>query len=605
MRSKPKRTHKSIRTLIVKVTVLLTMLLSITFSVSCFFLFQRYARASVLRANEFNLQLVANLVSQDLVELNSLSNLASHDSNVSAFLQSKAPSKQAMLEVYDTLLQRILNNKAQSYLQRLVVTDGSTKLVQSGGAVSSVTHNVPLTIYNLQLLPGISQARESVLEAVVEDPFVPEKYANSLLIVRPVYASQGQHQIGTIYLLASTRLISDRLKSYDISDGSLLYLTTPTGSWRINGETFSKETLDYTVLDIDNSTMRNQNTIIETIYNPMQGKMTSVSCPIGSTGLYLTHCIPQNQLFAGQGVLWGMITIMSLAVVLCGVLLSRYLGKVIMQPIGQLSKRMDAIAGGDFSFDPTIEFENEFGTVGKGINKLSHDVSSLMKKRVADEQEKQQLEYKMLQNQINPHFIYNTLNSIKWMATIQGAAGIAEITTAFSHLLKSVAKNNRPLITLREEFVLLNDYCTIQQYRYGGNITIEIADISDENLCNGLIPSFSLQPLAENAIFHGIEPKGGVGSIWLRIYQDSNGDIHIQMEDDGIGMSQETIASIFNGNEKKDTQKYEQIGILNVHRRIQFAFGEQYGLTLHSELGKFTRVELLIPFITAPPPSSI
>lgn len=97
------------------------------------------------------------------------------------------------------------------------------------------------------------------------------------------------------------------------------------------------------------------------------------------------------------------------------------------------------------------------------------------------------------------------------MATIQGAPGIAEMTTSFARLLKSVSKGNRPLITLREEFALLNDYCTIQQYRYGGAITIEIAEISDERLCECLIPSFSLQPLAENAIFHGNRAEGRRG----------------------------------------------------------------------------------------------
>ena len=101
----------------------------------------------------------------------------------------------------------------------------------------------------------------------------------------------------------------------------------------------------------------------------------------------------------------------------------------------------------------------------------------------------------MLQNQINPHFIYNTLNSIKWMATIQHAPGIAEMVTALSRLLKSVSKSNERLVPLYEEFALLNDYFTIQQYRYGGTITLDVSYIEDEKLNHScLIPRFTLQP---------------------------------------------------------------------------------------------------------------
>lgn len=598
-----KGSHSSIRTLIARVTVLLTLLLSITFSVACFFLFQSYARSSVLRASEFNLQLVASLVSQDLLELNSISNLTAFDSDVTTFLKDEEPSRRAMLDVYETVRQRCNASQAQAYLQRLVVTDTSTRLVQAIGA-SSLTYNSPLTIYNIDKLPGILEHEESVWQEVVQDPFLFLEYPNSLLIVRPVYAPKSQDRIGTVYLTASTRLISDRLKNYDTSNGSLLFLSSPKGTWLIDGEKFMEGTPPYTIEEEDCTTARSDDTLIRNIRSQGQGKMISVSCPIGTTGLYITQCIPQDHLFAGQGVLWTMIGVMTVIVIIIGILLSRYLGRVIMNPISCLSRRMVAISGGDFSYDPSIEFDNEFGTVGSGINNLSHNMALLMDKKVSDEKEKQKLEYKMLQNQINPHFIYNTLNSIKWMASIQGATGIAEMTTAFSHLLKSVSKGNRPLIPLCEEFALLNDYCIIQQYRYGGDITIEISEISDESLCNGLIPSFTLQPLVENAIFHGIEPKGGVGSIWLRIYQDESKDVHILIDDDGVGMSDATIESIFHGDEKIENQKYSQIGVQNVHRRIQFAFGEKYGLSIKSELEKYTCVEIVIPFITEPPQSS-
>ena len=114
-------------------------------------------------------------------------------------------------------------------------------------------------------------------------------------------------------------------------------------------------------------------------------------------------------------------------------------------------------------------------------------------------------EYRMLQNEVNPHFIYNTLNSIRWMATIQHAPGIAEMVTAFARLTKSISKGTQKLVPLQEELALLNDYFTIQQYRYGGDLEIEVSRIESETLCRDcLIPRFTLQPLVENAIFHGL-----------------------------------------------------------------------------------------------------
>ena len=99
-----------------------------------------------------------------------------------------------------------------------------------------------------------------------------------------------------------------------------------------------------------------------------------------------------------------------------------------------------------------MEWDHELGDIGRGINDLSENVSELMEKRLEDEKQKQDLEYKMLQSQINPHFLYNTLNSIKWMATIQGATGISEMTTSLSRLLKSISKGTSLLIDIREEF---------------------------------------------------------------------------------------------------------------------------------------------------------
>jgi two-component system sensor histidine kinase YesM len=218
-----------------------------------------------------------------------------------------------------------------------------------------------------------------------------------------------------------------------------------------------------------------------------------------------------------------------------------------------------------------------------------------MNQRIKDERQKKDYEYKMLQSQINPHFLYNTLNSIKWMATIQNAPGIAEMTTALSRLLKNISKGTTSLVSLKQELSLLNDYFTIQQYRYGGTIKLHY-NIEDESLTSCQILNFTLQPLVENAIFHGIEPKGNAGNIEIHIYQDQNTDIHIDVTDDGVGMDPDVAARLLDSEAPTESSFFKEIGIRNVHKRLQYEFGSNYGLSVTSLPDQFTTISILLPY---------
>ncbi len=580
-----------IRVRITGITVLFTLVLSIGFSSVSFYFFRSYARSSVLLAAEFNLQQAAHLMQQDLVELNSLAGQLALNQELTAYLLTDEPTGRQSLDVFEQMTAMANASRSYTYLQRFIATDSESRLLQVS---SSLTQSVPLNLYNLSSLPGINSTEESVWAQTFHDPFIADTAPDSLLTVHPVYLPRTTQAIGTVYLTASVQLIADRLASYDLINGGMVLVRTSGGLWRLDGTHLVPADVEIASEAVDPVVPREASTTILDVTTGDGASYTAVSCHVGTFGVTLTHLLPPGSLFARQSLLWYMIGCVVLLALTMGIILFLYLNRLILKPVSALRARIGRIAGGDFSHDPTIEWDSELGDVGRGVNRLSRDVQTLMSKRLDDEKQRQSLEYKMLQNQMNPHFIYNTLNSIKWMATIQGAPGIAEMTTAFARLLKSVSKGNRPLNTLREEFALLNDYCTIQQYRYGGAITIEIADISDERLCECLIPSFSLQPLAENAIFHGIEPKGGVGSVWLHIHQDIDGDVIIAMQDDGVGMTADEIAAVFRGD-AQGSSKYRQIGVYNVHRRIQYAFGPKYGLSIYSKPGQYTRVEIRIP----------
>lgn len=256
------------------------------------------------------------------------------------------------------------------------------------------------------------------------------------------------------------------------------------------------------------------------------------------------------------------------------------------------------VADGGFERDPSIEWNHELGEIGRGINDLAENVYLLMNRRLEDEKQKKDLEYKMLQSQINPHFIYNTLNSIKWMATIQGSMGISEMTTALAKLLKSISKGTRLMVPIEEELSLLQDYFTIQSYRYGGTITMDV-QVDEDSLLQYQIIKFTLQPLVENAIFHGVEPKGA-GHILIHVFfetltEESGPSIRIDVTDDGIGIPAEKAAQILLSNEDNSTEFFREIGVSNVHKRLQYEFGESYGITIESVEGEYTTMSIHMP----------
>ena len=181
------------------------------------------------------------------------------------------------------------------------------------------------------------------------------------------------------------------------------------------------------------------------------------------------------------------------------------------------------------------------------------------------------------------------------MATIQNAPGIAEMTTALSRLLKNISKGTASLIPLKQELDLIQDYFTIQQYRYGGAITLTVST-DEEALLSCLIVKFTLQPLIENAIFHGIEPKGTAGNIVIHILRDSDDDVRIDVCDDGVGMEQELASVLTERDCSASDSFFKEIGISNVHKRIQYEFGSKYGLTITSAPGEGTTITILLPF---------
>ena len=197
----------------------------------------------------------------------------------------------------------------------------------------------------------------------------------------------------------------------------------------------------------------------------------------------------------------------------------------------------------------------------------------------------------LLQSQVNPHFLYNTLNSVYWMAVVQKNTGIEKMVKSLVNLLKNISKGVSDKIPLSEELALLDDYVSIQSIRYMG--AFEYRCRVPEELLQYRIIKFTLQPLVENAIFHGVAPKGSFGVITVDAFEEAD-FLVLTITDDGVGMTQERAAALLASGERVAQGSMTGIGLGNVNRRLKLAYGKGAGLAIESVPGEYTKVSVRI-----------
>lgn len=272
-----------------------------------------------------------------------------------------------------------------------------------------------------------------------------------------------------------------------------------------------------------------------------------------------------------------------------------YLRNLLMRPIHTIRDYIRHVPESGFEGNLILSGDDEFKKIAESINTMEREIRELMEKQRQEAEVKKALEFQVLQNQINPHFLYNTLNSIKWMATLQHADTIRDMTAALGRLLQNISKGSDRKIPIYEEMSLLDDYILIQDIRYNGKIKVEY-HLGNHEITQAYIIKFLLQPIVENAIFHGIEPKDGTGTIEIKMEPDG-GDVRISIEDDGIGMTREQIEKLLNpATCGQNVRGLSGIGVANIQERIVRTYGDGYGIQIESCPGAFTRVTIRIPY---------
>lgn len=312
----------------------------------------------------------------------------------------------------------------------------------------------------------------------------------------------------------------------------------------------------------------------------------------------LSVYISSNTLLVDLKKVLFMIVILCVLTLPIWLLLIKFIYRDIIKPVNILVESMGRIEKGETGITVDARRNDELGYVFKTFNKMSQEINNLINKVYREELAMKDAEIKALQAQINPHFLYNTLETINWKAQLCGANDISEMVTALSSIIDAnLDRNDEKMIPVKKEIEYIDNYNLLIQRRFGKKITF-VKSIDDGAL-DYMIPKLLIQPLIENAIYHGLETKKGGGTVELLISIEED-MVLIVVADNGIGIDDETLKALKESLYKNVENQYEsrtKIGIMNVHRRIKLIYGEEYGLNIFSESNKGTTIILKLPFI--------
>ncbi len=292
-------------------------------------------------------------------------------------------------------------------------------------------------------------------------------------------------------------------------------------------------------------------------------------------------------------VLW---IILLLVIVVFVVIVAVILSDSITKPIRKLCGVTKQISEGDFSVRAETTTKDEVSQLSESINEMSEHLEIMVNQIKEDERKMRYAELRLLQEQINPHFLYNTLDTIIWLIEGKSPEKAVDMVMSLSAFFRLVLSHGQEFISIKEEERHIRSYLEIQQVRYHDILDYEI--VIDSQLYPYKILKLTLQPLVENALYHGIKYKRAMGKITIRgsmIQEEGQDKICLLVEDNGVGMESEELERLQKEITRPCKETESGFGLANVNERIRMNFGMEYGMTIMSKKGEGTKVQVIIP----------
>lgn len=278
------------------------------------------------------------------------------------------------------------------------------------------------------------------------------------------------------------------------------------------------------------------------------------------------------------------------ALLLMGILFSR----MFTRPILQLIREMIKVESGNLDIETKVDRKDEMGRLANGFNRMTERLKEYINEAYINEIKRKQVELNALKSQIRPHYLYNTLEVIRMSAVANGDRKVADMIHSLSDQLQYVIDYGDESVTLAQELEHLRHYFHLIEVRFDQRISLQV-ELQSPELTSSRVLKLILQPIVENAVHHGIRPKGGKGSVLITIERLEDDQLGITIYDDGVGMEHQQLESLRIQLHNPDRSMGRSIGIKNVHDRIKAAYGNEYGLDMESRPHIGTSVRILLP----------
>lgn len=408
---------------------------------------------------------------------------------------------------------------------------------------------------------------------------------------RAIVGEKNNKTLGTLYLTFKESYFTGLLKNIELLDGGRLYIVDNRDHIVFDSETLM---LNESFTGMDEIRAQKDKGYFLT-EGTNQEQLLLAHVPITKYDWRVVETVPYTSLTKGtDGIFRNTIGVFLISFILTSVIWF-FVSSHIVRPIRTLTNSMKKVQEGDLTVRVDIERPDEVGVMNKHFNFMIKRIQELFQSNLEEQEKKKNAEYKALQAQINPHFLYNTLNTIRWMAIIQKSDNIRDVVEVLGRLLKNTIKHDGPFVTVEEELSNLRDYVYIQKIRYNHNFDVSY-DIDNEVLSMPCV-KFILQPLVENAIFHGIEPReesGGEIKVSMKCHEEQ---LFILVWDNGVGMSNEEREELI--SRVSNPAQHGGIGVSNVMERLKLTYGEESAFYIRSEKNEFTEIEMIIPAATS------
>ncbi|NIK26567.1 sensor histidine kinase [Paenibacillus lupini] len=429
--------------------------------------------------------------------------------------------------------------------------------------------------------------------------------AEQFFYIAPIVESLGgvnfSQITGYCTVMVNMEKLQGLVENTELTPNSILYILNNRDEVIASTNSNDQGTLLRDVLSMDK----------DTLLNGVKTTIDRESILVQSKGLEqadgwrIISMIPVHELTADMNPMRKVSIIVGIGIILIMIIMGIFFMNNLMGPVMGLIMDMKRVGRRDRGFRIKVRSTNEVGSLARDINRMmdemdemTRDMFNTQARLYKSELSQKQAEFSALQSQINPHFLYNTLNCISSIGLEYGSREIAQMTSCMSKIFRYSIKKNE-LVRIREELDCIQAYMKIISIRYENKFSMSI-DV-EERLLEMMTPKMILQPIVENSVYHGLERMDQGGKLQVTGSMDVDGDMCFCIMDTGKGMEPEELAALKAklGNEYPelvpDGQSEKSIGLSNIHNRLRLLFGERYGITVESQIGQGTTVTVKIP----------